>query len=228
MLLDRQRSINLFTALVLTIGSATGYVNMFTANTNIRLLTILLTLLSSLLCMKMLKLALRVEPISQIYEEWSDQQILLALFQSPDKEQAKKAIKLDTIRIEDLPLTNYLFTGSDSKGIRQRFTTRMMTRFPNAYVIDPKNELEKMKLLSDIQERQTTKKIDKPLIIFADNYDPTIGSLEKLGVYCFITNNDMNTAIQRKVIDGETAKKLDPSVEVTVGLFDGKSIKQLS
>jgi hypothetical protein len=228
MLLDRQRSINIFTSIVLTSASATAYVNMFTLdNANARLLTLLMTMIISGICMRLLHLALRVEPISAIYREFTDQQLLLALFQQAPMPTKKSAGRLDTFQIDELPLTNYLFTGNNAKENRQRIAARLLSRFPGAYIIEPKTEMDKMRLISDITERKSTDKRDKPLIIFSDNYDAAIDGLDRLGVYCFVAG-DFNIPINRKILDAETAKKLDPESEVTLGLYDGgKTIKQL-
>lgn len=229
MLLEHQRSTNLLMVCVLSLLNAFLLVYMFTVGAYTRAMILVVIFVFSFINLKQIRLVLRIEPISAIYNEWTDQQVMLALMSADQKTEVKKSIAYAKIPLHEIPLAHHQFIGSNAENMRSMITSQMVKRYGKSAIITPgKNPLDKLSLMASVRERENDKDARKnPIIIFADNFDSTISSMDILGIYCFIVSDDQNIPISRKVFDKEaTLKNFD--ADIGVGYFDGSKLKQLT
>lgn len=229
MLLDHQRSANLLLVSTLSTINAMLMVFMFTVGAYPRAIILMITFMFSVINLKQIGLVLRIEPISAIYREWTDQQVLFALMTPEQKEQVKKAVNYPKIPLHEIPLTHHQFIGDNAANVRSIMASQMLKRYPKSSVISPgDNPIDKLSLMASVREREGDKEVRKnPIIIFSDNFDTSISNLDSLGIYCFVVSSDQSVPISRKVFDKDaTLKTFD--ADIGIGYFDGSKLKQLS
>lgn len=229
MLLEHQRSTNLLIVCLLTILNTFLFVYMFTVGTYTRAIILIVIFAFSFVNLKMIRLVLRIEPISAIFSEWTDQQVLFALMSPDQKAEVKKSTAYAKIPIHEIPLTHHQFIGSNAENMRSMLISQMMKRFSRSTVISPgKNPIDKLALMASVRERENDKDARKnPIILLSDNFDSTISNMDALGIYCFVVSDDQTMPISRKVFDKDaTLKTFD--ADIGVGYFDGSKLKQLT
>jgi hypothetical protein len=167
----------------------------------------------------------RIEPITAIYGEWSDTKFLDALFEPAQKPKPLE----DAFSIADLPLDHYVFLGEARVETRNRVLAAFVVRYPDAQILDASDSGFKDKFIAMIAERKSGM-IDSliPLFILASKFEQNYLTITKIGVY-FLVESVIDTPINSKIVDGDTAKKIDSNAKVTLGYYDQRKgiIKQL-
>jgi hypothetical protein len=227
-LLEQFRSISVNTAAVLTSVNVCLITGAYTFE-NLYHRAIALTVVAgfSLLNLKLLFHAQRIDPIVSLYEEWTDSETLMALTQKANVNFA--SIKQPTINVQDLVLDHYLFLGINAIDYAKKLINYFGSSDPTIKLLDLNSEQHRLQL-TGIKSERMHGGLDKSPRIILTNQPMNMGEAQellKMNLYYFVLSQT-DQPIRKKVVDHDNAKTIDPFTKVTCGYYDGTTLYQLA
>lgn len=226
MLLEQYRNVGLRAVYFLTLINVLFFVGIFAIPELFdRFLVLLLMFVASGISLEFCNQVVRIEPITALHSEWTDTQIIEALFQKPTLPDKKEIDS--TLLISQLPLANYIFLGETRIENRKKFMNAFYLRYPDLQVYDREELSTKERFTGIISERKSIAGAKQfPVIFLTDLYDAKMASLPSINIYVFL-ESATDQPVNFKVVDNAIAKELHPvdGEKITLGLWDSSKGK---
>jgi len=220
MLLEKFRSIALRATVLLTVLNILAIVAVFAlSNLYDRFIVLVGIIAASSISLELCNQVVRIEPITALYEEWTDATVTEALFNKPDLIPAKP--KDDSLLISELPLNHYLFLGETRIENRNKFIAAFQLRYPDLELFDTADVANKPIYTALVNERQNGSEKRNPIIMISSKFDTKVQTVTKINIFFFVESAVDDKPINLKVVDQVMAKAMHPNAhKITLGLID--------
>lgn len=234
-LLSSFRNLSIVIGICLNILCSVMLVLIFSSPIEYRFYYLLAITIFSFVVYMASRIGIRIEPITAIAGEYSDQNVLFALFEKPPLPQPNQE-SIPTISVSQLPLDHYLFLGKAKQDNRDKLYLAFRERYgDNISYLDFTGGGDKsgvyITLKAEIDERKLNKNHTnlKPLVIFAEKFDLRHIEYSRENIFFFVATDNINTPIKRRIVDKDIAVQIDPDSKVTLGyvLSDSNKVQQL-